>query len=114
MTGQRRDLIWLLLVGGFCGALLRPAWGSDPCEAPASATPTLVSRLGTEADANPIETIEALHADGHAAVPMLVAELRVIEPDPDDSDAKWERMIWIERALRSMTGQVFRFRTNEK
>ena len=70
----------------------------------------LIARLGTGADRSPVDTIQALHEYGRDAVPKLIEELREVDPDKADS----EHEVWCERALRSMTGQVFTFRTNEK
>lgn len=58
--------------------------------------------------------VAALHAHGREAVPLLVAELRVVDPDPRiTSQELWWHLVWCERALRSITGQRFEFRTEE-
>ncbi len=70
-----------------------------------------VQALGVSDTANTEQTVSDLHACALAAVPRLIDELEVI--DPEIADGRWQHMIWCERALRSMTGQYFRFRSRE-
>ena len=44
--------------------------------------------LGTPADADPMETIAALHLVGPAAVPHLIRELAVVDPPTIDDRAR--------------------------
>lgn len=88
--------------------------GESSHESPASNAcldlPGHVKALGSEPD--PSATIEQLHACGRRAVPLLVSELRVV--DPENVNAEWWHVAWVERALRSITGQYFRFSADEK
>lgn len=70
-----------------------------------------VRSLGISDTANTEQAVSDLHACALAAVPRLIDELEVI--DPELIDERWQHMIWCERALRSMTGQYFRFRSRE-
>ena len=72
--------------------------------------PASIKKLGMESD--PSKTIEQLHPCGHKAVPLLVHELRIVHPEI--VNAEWWHAVWVERALRSITGQYFRFTSNEK
>lgn len=72
--------------------------------------PICIKKLGMESD--PSKTIEQLHPCGHKAVPLLVHELRIV--NPEIVNAQWWHVVWVERALRSITGQYFRFTSNEK
>jgi hypothetical protein len=60
----------------------------------------------------PLDTIRDLHQAGLDAIAALVTQLRVVDPDVWRSDA--DQAVWRERALRSLTGQLFRFTTAEK
>jgi hypothetical protein len=65
--------------------------------------------LGTAADADPSASVQALHAAGREAVPLLVAQLSVVDPEAFDDRAM--HVVWCIRALRSLTGQDFYFHT---
>ena len=96
-----------------CAALARGSLAQVPTEMPeALVARSLIARLGTDADTNPVDTIKALHRYSRDAVPKLIEELRVV--DPDKGDSEWNHVVWCERALRSMTGKVFKFRTSER
>ncbi len=74
----------------------------------------LVARLGTAADRDPDATVAALHEQGGTVVPLLIGELKVIDPELSDVDpGAWWHAVWCERALRSLSGQIFEFRTAE-
>jgi hypothetical protein len=72
----------------------------------------LVQRLGTSQDPEPFETMRQLHTAGRTAVELLLRELQPV--DPDAWDDRTQHAIWCERALRSLTGRVFRFKTTER
>jgi hypothetical protein len=69
-----------------------------------------VRTLGIPWEAAHEETVHQLHECGLRAVPLLIAELRVVDPE-SVSDPQWGHMVWCERALRSITGQYFTFHT---
>jgi hypothetical protein len=72
--------------------------------------PAYIKNLGREPD--PSATTEQLHSCGREALPLLVYELRIV--DPEIVNAEWWHVAWVERALRSITGQYFQFASNEK
>lgn len=72
--------------------------------------PVYTKNLGGEP--NPLQTIEQLHTCGRKAVPLLISELRIV--DPENANAEWWHVAWVERALRSITGQHFQFTSSEK
>jgi hypothetical protein len=71
-----------------------------------------IGHLGIPWEAAHEEVIVELHECGLAAAWLLLAELQVIDPESVD-DPKWGHMVWCERALRSITGQYFRFKSAE-
>jgi hypothetical protein len=73
--------------------------------------PVAVQRLGNPWNGDHVETIRELHQCGATAVPLLLEQLRVV--DPEKRDAKWRHAVWCERALRSITGQYFRFKSTK-
>jgi hypothetical protein len=102
MRAIHRSMIFV----GLC-LLLRAstAGAADPC----GTLPDTVRHLG---EADPEQITEALHGCGRAAVPLLIQELKVIDPESDGGD--WLHMVWCERALRSITGKYFEFRTTQR
>lgn len=72
-----------------------------------------VKRLGKPSpESRPDEdVIQELHRCATAAAPLLLAELRVI--DPERVNTRWTHMVATERALRSITGQYFRFHSQQ-
>lgn len=73
---------------------------------------TLDGSLGIPWEANHEQIVERLHQCAAVAVPLLIAELRVVDPEAV-TDPQWGHMVWCERALRSITGQYFEFRSDE-
>ena len=70
-----------------------------------------VEKLGVPWELKHEDTIRELHQCGTAAVPLLIEQLRVV--DPDQKNAAWEHAVWCERALRSITGQYFTFKSTD-
>ena len=87
------------LLVSFCPS---PARSAESCATVADA----VRQLG---EGDGIRAVESLHRCGKAAVPLLVRELRIV--DPEIPNRTWLHAVWCERALRSITGKYFRFRT---
>jgi len=101
MTKRFLILISILLFLGCCNA-----WATAPC----GDLPNAVMQLGLEKE--PTKTIELLHACGKKAIPLLISQLHVM--DPEALNDEWEHQIWVERALRSITGQYFVFVSSQK
>lgn len=77
--------------------------------APGTTTLEMISSLGRRSCPGDFKCVEALHARAHEAAPLLVAELKVVNPDgPDPDDG---HVIWCIRALRCLTGKDFQRRT---
>jgi len=72
-----------------------------------------IHNFGNVNDEDSGNTVRELHECGLAAVPLLINELRVIDPEKTDN-VTWWHMVWCERALRSITGQYFMFKSKEK
>lgn len=74
----------------------------------------LVQRLGASRDPDPLETVRQLHGYGRPVVPALIAELRVIDPDPTEANHdEWWHMVRCVWALEGLTGKSFSFHTEE-
>jgi len=69
----------------------------------------IIHILGTAQDPDPNASVGQLHEVGREAVPLLIQALHIV--DPDAGGDEWLHMVWCERALRSITGQRFTFRT---
>jgi hypothetical protein len=87
-------------------AALETSFGSGACEN----LPVSIKRLGSEK--NPSRTVQDLHQCGREAVRLLALELRVV--DPEVFDEQWDHAVWVERALRSITGEYFEFVSAEE
>jgi hypothetical protein len=57
-------------------------------------------------------TIRQLHPCASQAVPLLIAELKVVDPE-SENEREWWHAVWCERALRSITGEYFAFRSSQ-
>jgi hypothetical protein len=90
-----------------------PAPSVEPAIDPAVVSSALarIPTLGTgaDADAKALALVQALHVAGRAAVPLLVDELHVV--DPERFDDRTMHVVWCVRALRSLTGEDFYFKT---
>jgi hypothetical protein len=93
-------ILILLLVAGGRGLAL------GPCDD----LPGTITRIGLESD--PTQIIKELHSCGAKAVSLLISELHVI--DPEAVNEQWLHQVWVERALRSITGQYFAFVSTER
>ena len=100
-------LLTILLPPFILAADVKPAAVSDSVTA-------LVRQLGISKNRDSSEIVAKLHMQGHLAVPLIVGELRVINPHIGvTSEDEWWHIVWCERALRSITGQYFSFTTKE-
>jgi hypothetical protein len=106
VTGTKLFFRFVVVISILLSITCCPAWAIDSCED----LRITVVRLGFEPD--PINTIKGLHSCGPKAVPLLVAQLRVI--DPEICNDEWQHQVWVERALRSITGQYFKFVSSQK
>lgn len=79
-------------------------------EASSSPVAVLVKHIGSAKDGDPTATLAQLHQHNGEAVDHLIEEL---SPVGDVRDPSWKHMVWCIRALRSLTGKRFEFRTTE-
>ena len=94
---------------------MAPAGKPPAVVGPPAEAVELVHVLGTSKDRDPCESVGKLHSYGRQMVPLLIGELRVIDPNPAKANTDgWWHAAWCERALRSMTGQRFKFHTRQK
>jgi hypothetical protein len=87
-------------------------WADTPSSL--RAVQDLVRSVGQSDNRDSSDVVAELHRHGQVAVPLLIAELKVVDPDPRVTPENlWWHLVWCERALRSITGQRFMFKTKE-